>query len=144
VRLPIETILVKEVAKRIKKLYPQVSKVYLVGSRSRRKIGNDLDFVATVRGSRRLPSRNATIKSDHMQVNIFFARPCELDTHLLEFGLGMDIIRWKKAAISRGLKLNRYGLWKGKKLVSHNMAEIAAILGKELKRHLIETKANPL
>jgi hypothetical protein len=67
-----------------------------------------------------------------------------MEAAILEFGLGLDIIRWKRAAISMGYQLNRYGLWRGKVLVTQKMAQISSILGLPLKPHLVYTLKNPL
>lgn len=142
-RNPVETIFIEAVVRKVKKVYRSVSRLYLVGSRSRRREAMDLDFVAVVPEDRTLSRRNATLEAWNMKVNIFFSRPKEVDPHIIEYGLGMDIVRWKRAAIKLGMKLNRYGLHDGSK-VYRSMRVIASRLGMKLKSHLVQIKANPL
>lgn len=144
-RLPIATLLVLRTAQAIKKMFPTIRHLYLVGSRLRHKYGRDLEFVAEVNRLEDMPGRNVIgLKFGTLKVDLFFSLPDEVDTHILEFGLGRDIMRWKRFAIRKGLKLNRFGLWKGPKRISTNMREIAAILGVPLKPHLVFSRQNPL
>lgn len=146
-RVPIATILVLRAAESIKRMFPQIRKLYLVGSRLRHKYGRDIEFVALVEHVEDMPQRNVLgilFKSIDFKVDLFFATPEELEPTILEFGLGFDIMRWKRAAIAKGLKLNRFGLWKDSQRISNKMSEIAAILGMPLKPHLVFTLANPL
>ena len=144
-RLPIATVVVHKVASAVKKLFPGIRRLHLVGSRLRHKYGRDLDFVAVVDDLADVPTRNILdITIGTLKVNLFAALPREVEASILEFGLGADIMRWKRAAIRKGLKLNRYGLWKGERLVAYRMAEIAAILGMPLKPELVYTLENPL
>ena len=140
-RMPIATLLVQETARAIKALIPEVKRLHLVGSRLRHKYARDLDFVAV---SRKLAGRNQTLKVGNLSVNLFFSAPEDVEPAILEFGLGFDIMRWKKKAISMGYHLNRYGLWRGKVLVSQKMAQIASILGLPLKPFLVYTLQHPL
>lgn len=140
-RVPIETLLVRETAKAVKRLIPEVRHLHLVGSRLRHRYGRDLDFVAV---SPTLAGRNKTLKVGNLTVNLFFSSQQEVEPAILEYGLGFDIMRWKRKAISMGYRLNRYGLWKGSALVSVKMAEISSLLGLPLKPSLVYTLRNPL
>lgn len=141
-RLPIATLLVDETAKAIKALHPGIKHLYLVGSRLRHRDARDLDFVA-VADHPVLSGRNATLRVGQFKVNLFFANPDNVEAAILEFGLGLDILRWKRRAIERGYRMNRYGLWKGKMFVSAEMGKIAALLGLPLKPFLVYTLKHP-
>jgi hypothetical protein len=144
-RVPIHTLVITEAALAVKRIFPKIKRLHLVGSRLRRPVGRDIEFVAVVRNKRDLPARNmrGAIKVNNFKVDLFFALPDEVETTILEFGLGLDNIRWKKAAKDRGFKLNRFGLFKGSKKISGSMIEIAGILGKPLKPFLIVSLENP-
>lgn len=141
-RMPIATLVVRETARTIKELYPKIEKLYLVGSRLRHREARDLDFVAASKVEE-VNGRNVTLRVGNMSVNLFFALSGEEEPTLLEFGLGLDIIRWKRQAIKLGFHLNRYGLWKGKALVSQKMVEIAQLIHMPLKSHLLFTLHHP-
>lgn len=144
-RLPIATLLVLRTAQAIKKMFPTVRNLYLVGSRLRHKYARDLEFVAEVDRLEDMPGRNMIgLKFGTLKVDLFFSLPNEVDTHILEFGLGYDIMRWKNTAKRKGFKLNRFGLWKGPTRVTTNMRKIAALLGLPLKPHLVFSRQNPL
>lgn len=144
-RLPIATIVVHRIAEAVRKTFPRILRLHLVGSRLRHKYGRDVEFVAVVEHLEDMPSRNVVgLKIANLKVDLFFSLPQEVEASILEFGLGADIMRWKRAAIRKGLKLNRYGLWKNGKLVAVKMAEIAAILGMPLKTELVFSLENPL
>jgi len=141
-RLPIATALVEQTAKAIKDLHPKIKQLHLVGSRLRHKYGRDLDFVA-VTDDLALFGRNATLRVGDFKVNLFFASTKNVEATILEFGLGLDIMRWKRKAIERGYRLNRYGLWHGKVFVSAEMGRIAALLELPLKPFLVYTLKHP-
>jgi len=161
-RMIIETIVVKRTADQVRALFPQVERLHLVGSRLRHRYARDLEFVAVVKDERNLPGRTlvnifgrppdkeiakmspARIEALPLKIDLFFALPEEVEATILEFGLGLDNIRWKKQAIKKGLKLTRYGLFKGSKLVTRKMEEIAALIGIPLKPHLVHSLKNPL
>lgn len=144
-RIPISTVLVLGAARAIHRLFPKIKRLHLVGSRLRHKYGRDIEFVAVVDRPEDMPGRNViNLKVGNMKVDLFFATAEEAEPTILEFGLGRDIMRWKRAAIAKGLKLNRYGLWNGSVRVTNRMDEIAAILGMELKPHLVFSLKNPL
>lgn len=143
-RAPISIALIREVAKALRRMFPKIQKLHLVGSRIRHAYARDLDFVAVVRDLRDMPGRNVTLKIGNLTVNLFASLPDEVETHILEFGLGADIMRWKRAAKRKGFKLNRYGLWRKGVKVSGKMAEIAALIGMPLKPFLVDTLRNPL
>jgi DNA polymerase/3'-5' exonuclease PolX len=140
--MPITTLAVRATAKAIKDLNPDITALHLVGSRLRHKYGRDLDFVAVTSDENRV-GMNATMRVGNISVNLFYADKNTVQTSILEFGLGLDIIRWKKAAIKAGYHLNRYGLWKGNVLVSQSMREIAFLIGMSMKPHLVFSLENP-
>jgi DNA polymerase/3'-5' exonuclease PolX len=145
--VPISSLLIHKVAKYVKQL-SQAKRVYLVGSRSRHKYGRDLDLVVTVEDPA-LRGRNVTFKvvsapPGTLSVNLFFALFGEEEPAILEYGLGADNRRWKAKAKAVGLRLNRYGLWRGKNLITNGMAEIARILDMPLKAHLVWSLEHPL
>lgn len=143
-RPPIATGDIVLTARAMKLMFPQIEALHLVGSRLRRKVGRDLDFVAVVDDVRNMPARNLTdLEFGGRMVNLFFATPDEVEPSILEFGLGADDIRWKKAAKAKGFRLNRFGLWKGPRRLSNRMAEIAKILGMPLKPFLVLSLENP-
>lgn len=142
-RMTIATLLVERTAEAIHSLFPKVKKLHLVGSRLRHRYARDLDFVAVVDDLRAMPRRNVTLKIGSLGVNLFAALPDEVESHLLEFGLGLDIIRWKRKAISLGFVLNRFGLWREGVRLSNRMAEIASVLGMPLKPHLVWSLKHP-
>lgn len=145
-RVPIASFLVQAAAKTTHKMFPQVQELHLVGSRLRHKYGRDLEFVAVVEDEADMPARNMVdaLKTDGFDVDLFFSLPDEVEMHILEFGLGFDIMRWKRAAMAKGYHMNRYGLWRGKHLVTQKMAEVAKLLGMPLKPFLVATLNNPL
>ena len=160
-RLIIETLVVRGIAGRIKKAFPQIVRLHLVGSRLRHRYARDIEFVAVVEDLSEMPGRtlvnvfdrpsdkdvakmpSARIRSLLPKVDLFFALPEETQMALLEYGLGLDNIRWKKRARAKGMKLTRYGLYKGSVLVTRKMAEVAQLLGLPLKPHLALSLANP-
>lgn len=139
----IQTLLVERTAEAVKKLFPKVKRLHLVGSRLRHRYARDLDFVAVVSSLRDVPGRAITLKVGNLTVNVFVALPEEVEPTILEYGLGLDIIRWKRKAISLGFVLNRYGLWREGARISNKMAEIATILGMPLKPHLVWSLKHP-
>jgi len=144
-RLPIATVVVHKVAADVKKRFPKFRRLHLVGSRLRHKYARDLDFVAVVEAHADAEPRNILdVTVGPIRVNLFVALPLEVEASILEFGLGADILRWKLSAVRKGLTLNRYGLWRKGRIVTHRMAEIAAILGMPLKPELVYTLENPL
>lgn len=136
-----------EAAVIVKKAYPDIKRLHLAGSSLRHGAGEDIDFVAVVdvketvnEGKNKIGfSLDGEMKSD-----IFFTTEATLETFLIEYGLGKDNIRWKMKAQKQGLKLNRYGLWKGDELVTAKMAEIAKKLELPLKEHLTRSLEAPL
>ena len=140
----IGTAIVNETARAIRRLFPKATHLYLVGSRLRHRYGRDIEFVVEMRNERDLPGRNLQLRVGALQVDLFFAFPDEVESTILEFGLGLDNIRWKREAKRRGLHLNRYGLWKGKTFITSHMDDIAHLLGKPLKPHLVWSLENPL
>lgn len=140
-RMPIQTLVIRESAKVLKEMFPSIKRLHLVGSRLRHKYGRDLDFVAVGNG---LEGHNWTVKVGNLVINLFGASHKNVEPAILEFGLGMDIIRWKKKAASMGYQLNRYGLWRKKILVTAKMSEISSLLGLPLKPNLVYTLRNPL
>lgn len=144
-RVPISTLFVLKAARAMRKAFPQIRRLHLVGSRLRHKYGRDIEFVAVVDRESQMPGRNVIgLRFGNFKIDLFFATPEDVEPTILEFGLGRDIMRWKRAAKAKGLKLNRFGLWKGPKRVTNRMKEIATILGMPLKSHLVFTLANPL
>jgi hypothetical protein len=144
-RVPIETLFVIRSAQTVRKMFPGIRRLHLVGSRLRHKYGRDVEFVAVADRIEDMPGRNVIgLRFGSFKIDLFFALPDEVEPHILEFGLGRDIMRWKKAAKNKGLKLNRFGLWKGQRRISTSMKEIAAILGMPLKTHLVFSLQNPL
>ena len=143
-RATIPTIKVATVAKSIRGAFPKIKALHLVGSRLRHRYGRDLDFVAVVDDLGDVPGRALTLQAGDTKINLFVSLPEEVETHILEFGLGFDIMRWKRAAIQKGLKLNRYGLWKNGVKVTGSMRKIAQLLGMPLKSHLVFSLRNPL
>jgi DNA polymerase/3'-5' exonuclease PolX len=155
--------LIRGAARTVKKMFPQIKSLYLVGASIRGKVGTDIDFVAEVPAvtpqQRKIvqklerdqviniplmlpvPGRKQKVR---VETDIFFAYPTNLKTTVLHYGLGKDIIRWKTRARSRGYKLNRYGLWKGKKRITGSPARIAQILGTDLKPFINATLDHPL
>lgn len=141
----IRTLIVRNLARKVTREFPQIQRLHLVGSRLRHRYGRDVEFVAVVDDEREMPARNIVNALDGpVKVDLFFSLPDEVETHILEFGLGFDIMRWKRAAISKGYKLTRYGLWKGPMRVSNKMAEISALIGMPLKPHLVWSLENPM
>jgi len=141
----IRTIIVRDLARRVVREFPQIRRLHLVGSRLRHRYARDVEFVAVVDDERNMPSRNIVNALDGpVKVDLFFSLPDEVEPHILEFGLGFDIMRWKRAAIAKGYKLTRYGLWKGNARVSNRMAEIAVLIGMPLKPNLVWSLENPL
>jgi DNA polymerase/3'-5' exonuclease PolX len=156
-RLIIETIIVKGIADKIKAVFPQIIRLHLVGSRLRHRDARDVEFVAVTPSLTDMPGRSLVnifdrpadkeIKSGKVyppKVDLFFSLPEEVEAHIIELGLGLDNIRWKKAAKKKGYKLTRYGLFKGSVLVAQKMAQIAHLIGMPLKPHLVMSLENPL
>jgi DNA polymerase/3'-5' exonuclease PolX len=145
--------LVKGSARVVKRLFPGIRKLYLVGASIRGKVGTDIDFVAEMPTETKpdqvinvpllikVPRRKRRVG---VEVDVFFASPQTVKTTVLHYGLGKDIIRWKKIARSKGYKLNRYGLWKGMKRVTGSPTKIALILGTNLKPFIQATLDSPL
>ena len=155
--------LVKGAAKVVKKMFPSIRNLYLVGASIRGKTGSDIDFVAEVPAVTEkqqkiveklekdqviniplklpVPGRKNKIT---IEMDVFFAYPDNVETTVLHYGLGKDIIRWKTIARDKGLKLNRYGLWKGSKRLTGDPGKIATILGTKLKPFIYGTLDNPL
>jgi DNA polymerase/3'-5' exonuclease PolX len=142
-RLPISTEVVKNAAFLVKRLFPVILRLHLVGSRLRHKYGRDIDFVAVIKDPS-LAGMNKTVKFGSISVNLFTANPSNVEAAILEYGLGMDVKRWKRAAKDRGFKLNRYGLWRKGTLISSKMDPIAGLLGMALKPSLVYSLDNPL
>lgn len=140
--MTISTAVVFQAAKAIRSLNPDIRALHLVGSRLRHRRGRDLDFVAVTTDRDRV-GMNATMRVGNLSVNIFYADKNTVQATILEFGLGLDIIRWKKAAIKQGYKLNRYGLWKGNVLVTQSLMEIAYLVGMAVKHELLVSLENP-
>jgi len=128
----------------VKKAYPKIKRLHLAGSSLRHGTGEDFDFVAVV--DEKLPDDKNIIGFDlgGKLSDIFFTTEATVESFIIEYGLGMDVIRWKTKAQTLGFKLNRYGLWKGKDLVTAKMAEIADKLGLPLKEHLVRSLNTPL
>lgn len=155
-RVIIETIIVKGIANKIKSVFPQIERLHLVGSRLRHREARDIEFVAVVASLSDMPGRALVNVFDRPtdklkpgnvyppKVDLFFSLPEEVEPHIIEFGLGLDNIRWKKAAKKKGYKLTRYGLFKGSVLVTQKMAQIAHLIGMPLKPHLVMSLENPL
>jgi len=145
--------LVKGSARVVKRLFPGIRKLYLVGASIRGKVGTDIDFVAEMPTETKpdqvinipllikVPRRKRRIG---VEVDVFFASPESVKATVLHYGLGKDIIRWKKIARSKGYKLNRRGLWKGKKRITGSVVRIAKMLGTDLKPFILATLGNPL
>ena len=140
-RLPIATLVVRETARTVKKAIPGIRRLHLVGSRLRHSYARDLDFVAV---SPQMAGRNTTIRIGTLTVNLFFSSPRDVEAAILEFGLGFDILRWKRKAKSLGYRLNRYGLWRGQVVVTRKMAQIASLLDLPLRPFLVYTLKHPL
>lgn len=145
-RAVIETIIVQKVASFLKNAFPQIERLHLVGSRLRHREARDLDFIAVVGRADELPDgRMKTLAFGPIpKINVWFALPEEAEMHILNFGLGLDDIRWKRRARELGYNLNQYGLWRGARLVTQKMAEVAKILKLPLKPFLVATLKNPL
>lgn len=142
----VEGFLVGRAARRVRDMYPQILRLHLVGSRLRHEEARDIEFIAVVPGEVDMPARNIldVTSVDGVDVDLFFATPDEVDFSILEFGLGFDIMRWKRAAIAKGLKLNRYGLWKNNRKVARSIEEVAKILKMPLKPFLVWSRENPM
>jgi DNA polymerase/3'-5' exonuclease PolX len=133
-----------EAAPIVKKAFPKILRLHLVGSSLRHGEGKDIDFVAVV--TEKGPTDKNIIGFDlgGMTSDIFTTPEATVESFILEYGLGKDNIRWKMKAQKLGLKMNRYGLWQGETLVTAKMAEIAEKLGYPLKEHLTTSLRNPL
>lgn len=155
-RAVIETIIVKNIAEKIRGIFPQIARLHLVGSRLRHREARDVEFVAVVEDPRNLIGRtiinvfdrpeNKDIKPGKTyppKVDLFFSLPNEVESHILEFGLGMDNVRWKKAAQKKGYRLTRYGLFKGSILITQKMGEIAKLIGMKIKPSLVHSLKTP-
>lgn len=134
----------EEAAVIVKKAFPKVKRLHLAGSSLRHGSGDDIDFVAVV--EEKLPNEKNVIGFDlgGKLSDIFFTTEATVESFIIEYGLGMDVIRWKTKAQSLGLKLNRYGLWSGKELVTTKMVGITDKLGLPLKEKLVWSLNNPL
>lgn len=141
-RMPIATAAIGVTAKAVKAMDPSIEKLHLVGSRLRHREARDLDFVAVTKDPNRV-GMNVTMRVGNLSVNLFYADKNTVQPTILEFGLGLDVIRWKKAAQKQGYKLNRYGLWKGNVLVTQSLMEIAFLLGMPVKHELLVSLENP-
>lgn len=155
-RMVIETLIVKKTAEKIKSIFPNIDRLHLVGSRLRHRDARDIEFVAVVEDPRNLIGRTIVNVFDRPddkdikpgvsyppKVDLFFSLPSEVEAHILEFGLGLDNIHWKKAAQKKGYRLTRYGLFKGSVLVTQKMAQIARLLRLKLKPRLVYSLENP-
>lgn len=140
-----EGFLVGRAAREVRQTYPQALRLHLVGSRLRHPEARDLEFVVVVSREEDMPSRNIidAFRVDGFDVDLFFATPDEVETHIIEYGTGMDIVRYKRAAIQHGFKFNRYGLWKNDRKVSGSMRDIARLIGMPLKPHLVWSLEHP-
>jgi len=140
-----EGFLVGRAAREVQQTYPQALRLHLVGSRLRHPEARDLEFVVVVVQEEDMPARNVidALRVDGFDVDLFFATPDEVESHIIEYGTGMDIVRYKRAAIKRGYKLNRYGLWKGGRKVSGSMQEIMRFIKMPLKPHLVWSLEHP-
>jgi len=128
-------------------LKPIVSKIELVGSASRlHDIVNDLDIVAVPKrdiktyleekGIQATSGAEKVINFNYKgtPVNIWSVPLESYGAAVIHFGSGKAIISLKQKAIQMGLKLNRYGLFKGdRKIAGENYDEILKILGTETK-----------
>ena len=134
----------EEAAVIVKKAFPKIKRLHLAGSSLRHGSGDDIDFVAVV--EEKLPKDKNIIGFDlgGKLSDIFFTTEATVESFIIEYGLGMDVIRWKTKAQSLGFKLNRYGLWKDKDLVTTKMVEITDKLGLPLKEHLVRSLNSPL
>lgn len=133
-----------EAAKLVKEAFPKTKRLHLVGSTLRHGKGDDMDFVAVV--EEKLPDDKNIIgfKVGDTTSDIFFSLDATVESFIIEYGLGMDVIRWKTKAQKQGFKLNRYGLWDGATLVTAKMVEIADKLALPLKEKLVWSLNNPL
>jgi hypothetical protein len=140
---------------KIKKLYteikeilkPIISKIELVGSASRlHDVVNDLDIVAipkrdikTYLEEKGIQATSGAEKVINFKykgtpINIWVTDKTSWGSSVLHFSSGKGIIQLKQKAIQMGLKLNRYGLFKGdRKIAGENYDEILKILGTETK-----------
>ena len=132
-------------ARKVRTMFPQVLTLHLVGSRLRHGEGRDLEFCAVVEDQASLPARTlvGATTVGNVAVDLFFALPSEIQMTILEFGLGLANMTWKRDAIKLGYRLNRYGLWRNGKLVTQNMWETARILGREVPSSLAFSLENP-
>lgn len=134
--------------KQIKELLkPVVSKIELVGSAARlHPIVNDIDIVATPKKDIKsfLESRKISVSSGkekavmftfkEVPINIWLTPAESFGATVLHFSSGKGIIQIKRLAIAKGLKLNRYGLFKGsRRLAGEDYNEILRIVGTSTK-----------
>lgn len=142
-RVAIQTMTVKSVAKALREAFGSaIERLHLVGSRLRHREARDLDFVAVAKNPE-AGGRNLNFEIGTLKINLFLSASRDVEAHILEFGLGLDNIRWKQAAARKGFKLNRFGLWKGTKRVTGSMRKIAGILGMPLKPQLVWSLKHP-
>ena len=128
-------------------LKPVVEKIELVGSASRlHEVVNDLDIVAIPKKDVKKYLESKGIEASfgaekavnfiykNIPVNIWLVPKESFGAAVLHFSSGKAIIQIKRLAIQKGLKLNRYGLFKGNtKIAGKNYDEILKILGTETK-----------
>ena len=132
-------------ARKVREMFPGISTLHLVGSRLRHVDARDIEFCAVVEDQASLPARTlvGATTVGNVAVDLFFALPSEIQMTILEFGLGLANMTWKRDAIKLGYRLNRYGLWRNGKLVTQNMWETARILGREVPSSLAFSLENP-
>jgi hypothetical protein len=124
-------------------LKPAVTKFETVGSVARvHPTVSDVDIVVILRKGinlRDFIERKFRVKSgkekamtfsyDNTDINIWTSDKSSFGSSVLHFGAGKGIIQLKREAIKRGMKLNRYGLWKGnRKIAGEDWKEILSIL----------------
>jgi len=139
----------KKLYQEIKKILgPVVSKIELVGSASRlHPTVNDLDIVAVPKSKdvkEYLEKKGISAESGAekvvnfnykgVMVNLWLTPKESFGATVLHFSAGKGIIQIKQLAIQKGLKLNRYGLFRGDtKIAGEDYNEILKILGTETK-----------
>lgn len=125
----------------LKKIKPYVHKATIVGSiaREHKKV-NDADlviipkknFFEQVQYIGHTPKKKKFINFIYksLPINIWIADKKSFEPTVLHFTLGKHILRLKEEAKKRGLKLNRYGLFKDDKLITNKKDQILKILKK--------------
>jgi hypothetical protein len=133
-------------------LKPVVSKIELVGSASRlHDVVNDLDIVAVpkkdiktyleTKGIQATSGAEKVINFNYKgtPINLWSVPSESYGASIIHFGSGKFIIALKRKAIEMGLKLNRYGLFRGNvKIAGENYDEILKILGSNTKFYKIK------